>query len=205
MTILDRGLPPPGLPRSGGLLTPRSLDEALHLLAAEGAAVLGGGVGHTLRATIGITATRPRPAHLTNATRPRWSHPIRLSDARRPRRPQPIRLPDATRPRRPQADPPPGRDATSLVSVARFPNSVRSRGPASTSRSVPGVRLGEIEADERLVGRGRSVTEAAGSVATGGSGGWSRSAETSPPTMTVTIPVALAAAGATLTCGASPR
>ena len=41
--LIDRPRPPVAL------LTPRSLDEALRLLAAEGAAVLGGGVGHTLR------------------------------------------------------------------------------------------------------------------------------------------------------------
>ncbi|MFC7648449.1 xanthine dehydrogenase family protein molybdopterin-binding subunit [Streptosporangium lutulentum] len=45
------------------LLTPRSLDEALRLLAAEGAAVLGGGVGHTLRRH---DRRRPGPAALVS-------------------------------------------------------------------------------------------------------------------------------------------
>jgi CO/xanthine dehydrogenase FAD-binding subunit len=50
MTTLDRAAELVEQPRASlTLLTPRSLDEALRLLAAEGAAVLGGGVGHTLR------------------------------------------------------------------------------------------------------------------------------------------------------------
>jgi CO/xanthine dehydrogenase FAD-binding subunit len=50
MTALDHAPEVTDQPRTPvTLLIPRSLDEALHLLAADGAAVLGGGVGHTLR------------------------------------------------------------------------------------------------------------------------------------------------------------
>jgi carbon-monoxide dehydrogenase medium subunit len=50
MTTLDPGPAPVEAPRAPvAVLTPHSVDEALRLLAADGAAVLGGGVGHTLR------------------------------------------------------------------------------------------------------------------------------------------------------------
>lgn len=50
MTVLDSGLSPADAPRTPlAVLTPDSLDEALRLLAAPDTAVVGGGVGHTLR------------------------------------------------------------------------------------------------------------------------------------------------------------
>lgn len=50
MTVLDPGLSAAEAPRVPlALLTPASMDEALRLLTAPGTAVLGGGVGHTLR------------------------------------------------------------------------------------------------------------------------------------------------------------
>lgn len=50
MTVLDPGLSPAEAPRAPlAVLTPGSLDEAVRLLAYPDTAVLGGGVGHTLR------------------------------------------------------------------------------------------------------------------------------------------------------------
>ncbi|GHH77162.1 carbon-monoxide dehydrogenase medium subunit [Streptomyces sulfonofaciens] len=58
MTTLDSGpLPVGASPAPVTLLTPATLDEALRLIAGGGAAVLGGGVGHTLR-----RGERRRPA-----------------------------------------------------------------------------------------------------------------------------------------------
>ncbi|KIF74843.1 hypothetical protein QR77_14425 [Streptomyces sp. 150FB] len=60
MTTLDSGTAPVEAPRAPvAVLTPHSVDEALRLLAADGAAVLGGGVGHTLRRHDRGPATTP--------------------------------------------------------------------------------------------------------------------------------------------------
>ncbi|SNS88473.1 carbon-monoxide dehydrogenase medium subunit [Streptosporangium subroseum] len=173
MTILDRGLPSPGVsPDPMVLLTPRSLDEALHLLTAEGAAVLGGGVGHTLR-----RHDRHRRDPTSSGSSPERDAISQTS-----------------------SDPPHKRDATSLVSVGSLPELRTILWSGEHVTIGAGVRLGEIEADERLVRTWPIVTEAAGSVATGRIrrlvtlGGNVAAGDDSHD-----LPVALAAAGAVLT------
>ncbi|MBM9504128.1 FAD binding domain-containing protein [Actinacidiphila acididurans] len=65
MTTLDRALEHTGPLEPSMLLTPHSLDEALRLLAAGDAAVVAGGVGHTLRRH----DRRPCPATLVSVGR----------------------------------------------------------------------------------------------------------------------------------------
>jgi aerobic carbon-monoxide dehydrogenase medium subunit len=170
MTILDRGLPSPGVsPDPMALLTPRSLDEALHLLAAEGAAVLGGGVGHTLR------------RHDRHHRDPASSGAPHEHDAT-------------------SSGSPHERDATSLVSVGSLPELGTISWSGEHVTIGAGVRLSEIEADDRLARTWPIVTEAAGSVATGRIrrlvtlGGNVAAGDDGHD-----LPVALAAAGAVLT------
>ncbi|GHJ41713.1 xanthine dehydrogenase family protein subunit M [Streptomyces sp. TS71-3] len=60
MTTLDSGPLPAGAPAAPtALLTPRTLDEALRLIAGGDAAVLGGGVGHALRRHHRLPAKAP--------------------------------------------------------------------------------------------------------------------------------------------------
>ncbi|WP_371783537.1 FAD binding domain-containing protein [Streptosporangium subroseum] len=173
MTILDRGLPSPGVsPDPMALLTPHSLDEALHLLAAEGAAVLGGGVGHTLRR---------HDRHRRDPASSGASHER-----------------DATSSGSPSERS--ERDATSLVSVGSLPELRTISWSGEHVTIGAGVRLSEIEADDRLARTWPIVTEAAGSVATGRIrrlvtlGGNVAAGDDSHD-----LPVALAAAGAVLT------